>query len=608
MLITVIAAVSFTLASWAQATEGGLDQNWTAQDLKDWHERSQGSRLIPLSWFMALEMGDSEEPFLSDGNVTHYGYTPRDLVFKNRTYRLPRGFVVDVTDDTSLTFSHQRWMAGQSSIEPWIGMNCSACHTANISYKGLTWEVQGGPTLADFQGFFNEFRKSLAATRADDAKFVRFASKVLHPNDSAVNRAALRQALDRLNQFLVTSAALNYTDLEYGPGRLDAVGHILNRIAQLNGATAPTPNPSDAPVSYPFLWNVPQHSKVQWNGIAPKISLGNGGLDIGALARNAAEAIGVFSDVKFVHHAPPTGFISSVNVDNLQIFEETLERLRPPRWPTQFGAVDTACIDKNTCLYGHGKELFQTHCEGCHAQLARDALHTPIKIEMKKISEVETPGTIGTDPWMACNAYQFSSDSGLLEGALLNSLNGLVGKKTDLATQLGVTTRKVLLNKGKTITDLAAARIFHVEHARNLMSVIPRGGQLLPFGVETRLFTGSKLVRLKECYQQAPAVAILAYKPRPLTGIWASAPYLHNGSVSSLYQLMLPPSQRKTEFNTGTTEFDPKEVGFLTDESATNRFKFKTSLMGNSNQGHDYGTANFNDHDRMSLVEYMKSL
>lgn len=132
--------------------------------------------------------------------------------------------------------------------------------------------------------------------------------------------------------------------------------------------------------------------------------------------------------------------------------------------------------------------------------------------------------------------------------------------------------------------------------------------KLLPYAFETNVFSNSKLLRLQECYDQAPAVDILAYKPRPLTGIWATAPYLHNGSVSSLYELMLRPSQRKPEFRTGTTEFDHLKVGFVTDESPTNRFPFNKSLPGNSNQGHDYGTEDFNDFDRRALVEYMKTL
>ncbi len=53
----------------------------------------------------------------------------------------------------------------------------------------------------------------------------------------------------------------------------------------------------------------------------------------------------------------------------------------------------------------------------------------------------------------------------------------------------------------------------------------------------------------------------LKYKARELSGIWATAPYLHNGSVPSLYELLLPADQRSKRFYVGNAEFDPKHVG-----------------------------------------------
>jgi hypothetical protein len=98
----------------------------------------------------------------------------------------------------------------------------------------------------------------------------------------------------------------------------------------------------------------------------------------------------------------------------------------------------------------------------------------------------------------------------------------------------------------------------------------------------------------------------LRYKARPLDGIWATAPYLHNGSVPNLYELLLPVERRTKEFYVGSTEFDPKHVGFATKESPGTTM-FDTSDPGNSNSGHDtYG--DFNDDERWQLVEYMKSL
>ncbi len=71
----------------------------------------------------------------------------------------------------------------------------------------------------------------------------------------------------------------------------------------------------------------------------------------------------------------------------------------------------------------------------------------------------------------------------------------------------------------------------------------------------------------------------LGYIARPLNGIWATAPYLHNGSVPTLYDLLLPAEQRPRTFYTGSNEFDPVKVGYvrppaaITASSSTPRWK-----------------------------------
>jgi hypothetical protein len=107
----------------------------------------------------------------------------------------------------------------------------------------------------------------------------------------------------------------------------------------------------------------------------------------------------------------------------------------------------------------------------------------------------------------------------------------------------------------------------------------------------------------------------MVYKGRPLQGIWATAPYLHNGSVANLRELLLPPAKRMPSFNVGTREFDPENVGLRTDAAAPgNTFLFQTQdakgapIDGNANTGHDYGNARLSDADIRALIEYMKTL
>jgi hypothetical protein len=119
-----------------------------------------------------------------------------------------------------------------------------------------------------------------------------------------------------------------------------------------------------------------------------------------------------------------------------------------------------------------------------------------------------------------------------------------------------------------------------------------------------------KTARAQACanFKDDPSDPKMVYKGRPLQGVWATAPYLHNGSVPSLWEMLLPPEQRSKTFYVGSREFDPKKVGYETAKSDSNSFLFDTSVAGNTNTGHDYGNAGLADADRQALVEYMKSL
>ncbi len=81
---------------------------------------------------------------------------------------------------------------------------------------------------------------------------------------------------------------------------------------------------------------------------------------------------------------------------------------------------------------------------------------------------------------------------------------------------------------------------------------------------------------------------VLAYKARPLAGVWATAPYLHNGSVPTLYQMLSPVSRRSRTFPIGHRTFDPVNVGLTTEPLTAGGFWFDTTITGNSNSGHEF--------------------
>lgn len=106
-----------------------------------------------------------------------------------------------------------------------------------------------------------------------------------------------------------------------------------------------------------------------------------------------------------------------------------------------------------------------------------------------------------------------------------------------------------------------------------------------------------------------------------LDGIWLRAPYLHNGSVPTLRDLLNPPEKRPKKFCRGTNVFDAKSVGYVSAttvvngvESCPGYWLYDTTPTpgtnrpnGRSNSGHVYGTG-LPEVDKDALVEFLKTL
>jgi hypothetical protein len=99
------------------------------------------------------------------------------------------------------------------------------------------------------------------------------------------------------------------------------------------------------------------------------------------------------------------------------------------------------------------------------------------------------------------------------------------------------------------------------------------------------------------------------YVAVPLDGVWLRAPYLHNGSVPSLQDLLEPAEGRPKVFHRGYDLYDPARVGFVSDGALAERtgMRYDTSLPGNGNGGHLYGTA-LSSAEKRALIEFLKTL
>ena len=112
------------------------------------------------------------------------------------------------------------------------------------------------------------------------------------------------------------------------------------------------------------------------------------------------------------------------------------------------------------------------------------------------------------------------------------------------------------------------------------------------------------------------------YKARPLNGIWATAPFLHNGSVLTLDDLLKPASERPDTICLGANAYDPVKVGFEGDTDflgscPSGTFKLDATVAGNLNEGHSFEEGEkgkgiigrkLSDAERSAIIEYLKTL
>jgi hypothetical protein len=600
----VVAAGAVVLAGGTlkAQTEVDLKQGWTGPQVAEWYGLPQGSRLVPKSWLLALEQPTGTGKFLDPAYIAGFRYL-------TRPGDLPVGFAEDRQDDTRFGATHLRWKRNQAPTETWVGMTCAACHTAEIRSGTNVMRVQGGPTLGDFQGLIGAFNDALAKTRADEPKFQRFAQDVLGPNPNATDVAMLRTSLASLSTYQNKIAAMNQTQLVYGPGRLDAVGYIFNKVALTAKPTGATANKADAPVSYPFLWNIAQHHKVQWNGIASNAPFTVGGQthDPGALARNVGEVIGVFADIQ-APNGPNLFYRSSVLTVELDRIEQRVATLKPPRWPRELPGFQ---VDRDQALAG--KALFATHCLKCHSDLPREDVTTRTRPDGRPLEELsfffpqrqepfETK--VDTDPWMACNAAMDQADTGLLQGKLSPDLSPFKARASNSQMAISMVVGVIFVKSPELVAEVL--RTYQVPQSADFaaLGLTPPAAALAP----PPPLLDDHADRLQRCTTHAmgPSTYVdLKYKGRPLTGVWATGPFLHNGSVPTLWDLLQPLDKRPSTFSVGTREFNPKDVGFVSTPGGDNIATIDTTIPGNSNKGHEYGTSLL-EPQRRAILEYLK--
>ena len=565
-----------------------LEQAWNDDIRAKFWFTSQGSRIMPYTWFTWLEQADNQHLFRDALHMEELRYLPMEASNLNPA-GLPIGFALD---------------KDKKNGTAWVGLTCAACHTNQLDYQDTKILIEGAPTLANFVLFYHRLVRALNTTHQDDEKFKRFANRVLGTHYSETHFTELRAQLQNVafkasQREQVNSLPASYSKDFTSYARLDAFGNIQNAgtafaLHDLNNKNIP-----NAPVSYPFIWGTHQSDVVQWNASAPNTAV------IGPLVRNMGEVVGVFGGLSIEEAAwwerlvgIKVKYTSSVDMLGLGHLESWVKTLRSPQWPDQYlPPVDEAKVAK-------GKILYQAKCVECHHVISRENegdLYISVKTQVSDV---------GTDPGTAWNAANNRANTLILEGVKDKILLGSRFDKTAAAIDIPVN-GVVGLVLNDPLKALKAGRIpekdndftlFEAKQSDDEKSLIER---LKEYISQQKNIASTRLKALKINKYKG-----LVYKARPLNGIWATAPYLHNGSVPTLWGLLQTPDARPVKFRVGSREFDPVNVGYSTDlgPSFFNVLDDDGNVIpGNANSGHTYGTQLTNV-DKWALVEYMKTL
>jgi hypothetical protein len=644
-----------------------LDQNWSTEDRHWFHHATQGTATfpVPYAWFIALEQPGiglfSRPGLLSDSDyLERFGFLPSPKSVRADETSLRRfGYSgssdaktepapasvsglkptpVENFDGLPVGFARLTGAShpGTGVPEPdKIGLTCAACHTGHISYKGVSVRFDGGPGMVELRKLESATGLSIFYTLKVPGRFERFATRVLGPDASQTERDKLKKDLSAVGDFLFkqktilekTVADKGQKDTEEGFGRLDALNRIGNQVfytdLAMGGLTGfeKNLNATDAPVSFPPIWTVPWFMWAQYDASIQQ-----------PLIRNAGEALGVSALVNLSpDHAPEALFRSSVAVENLVRIEEMLRGpdpsgqnpmgfggLKSPKWPFEiFG--DDPLWEINPARVSKGRAIYAEICAECHLGPVNDPAFDkqyPDKsfwsskhwdAQGAVLSPVQKSATgMGTDPAQA---------------------NVLASRRVDVPGFLDMQPARDL-GKLWGCPDMPASSSTEMPFSIALMIVVDRVSRKW---MDDHSVSDADRAALWGARKNCPNyVREPHYRARPLNGVWATAPYLHNGSIPSLYWLLKPAAERPKQFCIGSRDFDPQQVGYRVvagEAPACNKgeslFSATTPdgspINGNSVLGHSLeGTPGpgkpgiigraLTEEERYDLIEYLKML
>jgi hypothetical protein len=643
----------WTNQNWGGTTDKPSDKT------RRYHYTSQGTATIPMpyDWFLALEKPDDSLVYTL---LKSLFFVDSEL-FSDNNYLLRFGFIRGEVDKTlnpdglpiGLTKTDALIIPGMPIRADGIGFTCAACHTGHfIAGQGDSakeYIIEGGPATTDLGQLTVAITATLGQTGLSskipffDGRFDRFAKRLLGTQYNATNKALLSTQL--ANLISNAEKLADVVKVQEGYGRLDAVNRIGNQVFSKNINRPENYQPIDAPVNYPFIWTSSWFKWVQYDGSI-----------MGPLIRNVGESVGVSAYVNMDVPEHQGRYQSSVPVVNIVWMERFLkgkafnEGLTAPVWPFEQ-------VDHNSENYKLGEALYQQRCLGCHLPVVGSSAlnkklqpityfengkkrHTAEKVlDLKIIKQSD----IGTDP----------AQGNILATRLLNAAGNAQGTTTNETNGLGLDTmlcaedhNQVIKNnlyeeagKPNLINDVKITDGGNMSFAFALGAFVD---QTINAWFDVNLITDEALKEKMRGGRPNCLQAGKGYKARTLNGVWSTAPFLHNGSVATIKDLICKPEQERPQYvQLGELHFDTKNLGLIQPKDFEKRAKrylakgevytkdgyfiLDTSISGNSNQGHSFSDQydpdkkyydqikgaigpRFNEKECSAILDYIKTI
>jgi hypothetical protein len=524
----------------------------TDADRQGFYHLSEGGEALPLSILRALERPRTSQDPPGGGlvpfveNLERYGFIS-DPVSEQNPFGLPVGMTVARSRLTDRLV---------------VGFNCTTCHVGELWRDGRRVRIDGGPNMIRLNDLFADVKTELDATVKETGRRERFLVNVARErlqNDVTMPPTrTLAQRVESIGTDLdLAKATMAYLQamptlkemgtVQNGYGRVDAFGVARNLLF---GGDPKNLRPQDAPVSFPHIWGIETTAWLQWGANMNSV-----------MERNIGQSLGVGAVFD------PATFATTSRLDNLNTLEHLMYRLSPPAWPADvFGPVDQAKAER-------GRPIYDRACANCHEK--------PFEVTPSGlvVYQLFTLKQTGVSPLVAQNFDRTVIVNGRemrFADAAFPVLEGLK-KQYYAANNVSPETQAEWENRARRPAPEWSPRV------RSTLA-------------ESEQFPDSRGGRV--------------YPAKPLAGIWATAPYLNNGSVANMSDLLTLPEKRPNTFVLGSREYDTERLGYRTTPDASApapAWEFKASEASNSNAGHVYGT-NLSDDEKWALIEFLKVL